>query len=193
MSQKPKRRIFLREYKAISRALSTYEDINLLADHIVKGICRSFGVKGCSILILDDHLKQLFCLASHGISEGYLSKGPLFMDNSQSAFSRGEPVFVEDMRNDPRVQYPEAALREGIVSMLSVPIVSHGSTIGLIRIYNSDAWALHDEDTDAFLVLAEHLGLVIENNGLRNFLEQVKTAMGNLPLRMLDKFFPENT
>ncbi|MFP4036729.1 MAG: GAF domain-containing protein, partial [Desulfobacteraceae bacterium] len=107
-------------------------------------------------------------------------------DENQCSFSRGEPVFVEDMQNDPRVQYPEAAAREGIVSMLSVPIPSHGHMIGMIRIYNSEPWALHQDDVDAFCVLAEHLGLVIENNGLRNFLEKVKMAISDLPLRMLE-------
>ena len=34
-------------------------------------------------------------------------------------------------------------------------------------------------------VMAEHLGLVIENNGLKNFLDGVKSALESLPPRML--------
>jgi len=34
--------------------------------------------------------------------------------------------------------------------------------------------------------LAELLGLVIENNGLRNFFERVRSALESLPLRMLE-------
>jgi hypothetical protein len=33
--------------------------------------------------------------------------------------------------------------------------------------------------------MAEQLGLVIENNGLKNFLEGVKIALESLPQRML--------
>ncbi len=43
---------------------------------------------------------------------------------SKCAICTRKPVFVEDIQIDPRVQYPEAATKEGIVSMLSVPIKS---------------------------------------------------------------------
>jgi len=185
MSQKPVRRIFLREFRAISLAISTYEDFNLLANHIAEGICTSFSVKGCSIMILDERDQQLYRVSSYGISERYLSKGPVFLYSQDAAFVKGEADFIEDLQNDPRIQYPEEAGREGIVSMLSVPIKCRNFVIGLIRIYHSDKWILHDDDLDSFCVLAMHLGLVIENNGLRNFLEGVKVAMESLPPRML--------
>jgi signal transduction protein with GAF and PtsI domain len=186
MTQQPERRIYLREFKAISRAISDYQNLNHLIAFIVEGISRSFQVKGCTIMLLDEREKQLFPVSSYGISDEYLRKGPLVVDEKYSAFVTGEPLFIEDMQSDPRVKYPEEAASEGIVSMLTLPIKSRNTVIGLIRIYNNEPWALHEEDLDSFCVLSEHLGLVIENNGLRNFLDQVKMAMGSLPLRMLE-------
>jgi len=43
----------------------------------------------------------------------------------------------------------------------------------------------HEDDIDFLCVLCGLLGLVIENNGPRNFLDQVKVALGSLPVRML--------
>lgn len=186
MNRKPRRRFFLREFKAISHAISTYEDFNLLANHIAEGTARSFQAKGCSIMLLDDREKQLFLVASYGISDSYLRKGPIFADDKYCAFFTGEPVFVEDMTSDPRIHYPDAAVKEGITCMLSVPIKFRASIIGTIRIYQSEYWAIHEEDIDTLTVLAEHLGLVIENNGLRNFVEEIKMAMESLPVRMLE-------
>jgi transcriptional regulator with GAF, ATPase, and Fis domain len=185
MSQKSVRRIYLREFRAISLAISTYEDFNLLANHIAEGISTSFKVKGCSMMILDERDQQLHRVSSYGISDTYLKKGPVFLYSEDPAFVKGEPVFIENLQNDSRIQYPEQAAQEGIVSMLSVPIKCRESVIGLIRIYHSDKWILDDDDLDSFTVLAMHLGLVIENNGLRNFLEGVKVSMENLPPRML--------
>ena len=71
--------------------------------------------------------------------------------------------------------------------MLSIPIKSRNMVIGLIRIYNSEPWEIHEEDVDAFRVLAKQLGLVIEYHGLKNFLETVNSAMDKLPLRMLPR------
>jgi signal transduction protein with GAF and PtsI domain len=187
MSQKqPARRIYLNEYKAISRAISTYEDFNLLVNHFVEGICTSFHVKGCSIMLYDDRQKQLFRVASFGLSRQYLSKGPIVIEDKHSSFFTGEAVFVQDFKTDPRVQYPEHAAQEGLASMLSVPIKIRKETIGVVRIYNNEPWTLHDEDVDSFCSLGEHLGLLIENNGLKNFLDRVKIAMASLPRRMLE-------
>ena len=94
-------------------------------------------------------------------------------------------MFVENMQDDSRVQYPGAAAKEGIVSMLSIPIKCRKTIIGILRIYHGEPWILHEEDVDSLCVLTELLGLVIENNGLKNFLDQVKVALESLPLRML--------
>ncbi|MDY7030782.1 MAG: GAF domain-containing protein [Thermodesulfobacteriota bacterium] len=186
MNQMPERRIYLREFKTISRALSTYEDFNLLISHFAELICRSFEVKGCSIMLFDERENELFCVSSYGISEEYLNKGPLLVDNKYSAFFTGEPVFIEDMQNDNRVLYPDEATKEGIVSMLTVPIKCRKVIVGLVRIYNNEPWSLHEDDLDSFCVIAEHLGLLIENNGLKNFFDKVKVALESLPPRMLE-------
>ena len=186
MTQKTARRFYLREFKAISHAISTYEDLNVLFNHLAEGTTRSFNAKGCSIMLLDETENQLFHVGHCGISEGYLNKGPVFWDDKHSAVSTGEPVFIEDMQNDPRVQYPEAAAKEGIISMLSIPIRCREAVVGILRIYYSEPRTIDDEDVDSLCVLTEHLGLVIENNGLKNFLDQVKMAIESLPLRMLE-------
>jgi len=47
--------------------------------------------------------------------------------------------FIEDMQNNPLVQYPEAAAREGIVSMLSILIKCRGAVIGILRTYHGES------------------------------------------------------
>ena len=185
MEKESNRKFYLKEFKAIARAISKYEDLNLLVNHLAEGTSRTFKAKGCSIMLYDDTEKQLFPVSSYGISEEYLGKGPIFVDVKHSAFFTGEPVFVEDMHTDPRVQYPKAAAKEGIVSIQSVPIRYREATIGILRIYHSEKMIYNDDDVDALCVLAGLLGLVIENNGLKNFLDKVKIALESLPLRML--------
>ena len=185
MGIKPERRIAIKDFKTICRAIATYEDLDLLFNHFVEVISRAFNVKGCSLLLFDEHEKQLIRVSSFGISKTYLNKGPVFMDDKESAFVKCEPVFVEDMQNDPRVQYPEAAAKEGFVSMLSIPIRSREAVVGVFRMYFDETRTIHEEDVDSLCVLTELLGLVIENNGLKNFLEQVKMALDSLPTRLL--------
>jgi signal transduction protein with GAF and PtsI domain len=165
--------------------MSTYGDLNLLINHLAEGTTKTFDAKGCSIMLFDETENQLFPVSSYGISDDYMLKGPILVDTKSCAFVKGEPVFIEDMKNDSRVQYPEAAEKEGITSMLSIPILFQEVPIGIIRIYHRRIRIYNDEDIDALRILAEHLGLVIEYNGLRNFLDKVHMAFDSLPSRML--------
>jgi signal transduction protein with GAF and PtsI domain len=186
MKQKHERKFYLKHFRSICHAISTYEDLNMLTNHLSEGTCRRFKAKGCSIMLLDERDNQLHPVSSYGISEEYLNKGPIFIDDKHSAISKGEPVFVEDMQNDPRVQYPQAAAKEGIAAMQSIPIKCRNSIIGVIRIYHNEPTIIHDEDIETLCVMSENLGLVIENNGLKNFLEGVLTALESLPPRMIE-------
>ena len=184
MDQKPQKRFHLSHFKAISLAIAQYEDLDILLNHFVEGLCRTFQLKAASILLYDEHESRLVRVASYGMSAAYLSKGPLFLDASDDAFVRGLPVLINDMQSDSRVQYREAARREGIAAMLSFPIKRCHTVAGLIRAYHSAPIVLNEEDVDSISVLSQLLGVVIENNGLNNFLGHVHMALSNLPMRL---------
>jgi signal transduction protein with GAF and PtsI domain len=186
MAGKPDARIQLREFKAISYAISTYEDLSVLHRHLVEGVCSAFRVKACSIKLYDDREKELFRVASCGLSRNYLKNEPIIVQGENMECLNGEVIFYEDIRKDKRVINPEAAEKEGIVSMLSVPIKYGRAVLGVLKMYHDAPWILHEDDLDAFTVFARHLGLRIEYTGLRNFFETVKAAAGSLPLRMLE-------
>ncbi|ABW68283.1 GAF domain-containing protein [Desulfosudis oleivorans] len=185
MIRQVERKFYLKEFKAISRAISNYEDLNLLFTHIVEGLCRTFSLKGCCIMLFDEREKQLFRVASHGLSDAYTGKGPVVMDEKYSAFFTKEPVYIEDMQASPLMHYPEAARQEGIKSMLSVPILYRKNVVGLLRMYTDQVQEYHEEDVDSISTLALQLAVVLEKNGLKNFLDGVKTVLGNIPPRLL--------
>ena len=185
MTPKPERKFYLKQFKASSNAISTYDDFNLLLNHLVEGVCRTFKVKGCSILILDQIEQQLFRVSSHGISDEYLNKGPLFIDDKYCSLGTGKVELIEDIQNDSRIQYPDAAKKEDIVSMMGIPIKYRTSVIGVIRIYHSQVMNFHESDVDSLCVLGNQLGLVIENNGLKNFVDHVNMAFEQLPPRLV--------
>ena len=196
MDKKLEKMIDLKAFKTLIRAISTYEDLPLLFHHLTKIITRFFEFKGCSLMLFDEREKQLFRVSSYGVSQQYMNKGALFADNKcdvirktcsceDCPFMEGETVFIKNVKEDPRIQYPDAALKEGIVSILTVPIKFRGISIGIMRIYNNEQWELHDDDLDSFISIADLLGLLIEYNGLRNFFDTIKTGVDQLPPRLL--------
>jgi GAF domain-containing protein len=184
LSQTQQRKFDLKHFRAITNAIVTYEDFNLLVKHLVEGMCMTFNIKGASIMLLDEIGHQLFRVSSYGISESYQEKGPVCADPKQSPFCTGLPEYVHNLKEDKRVQYPESAAKEGIVSMLSIPVKFRQVVIGVIRIYDDKPIDINEEDVESLCVMAAQLGMVIECNGLMNFVEHVKTSIESLPPRV---------
>ncbi|MBF0451470.1 MAG: GAF domain-containing protein [Candidatus Magnetomorum sp.] len=185
MNEEPVRRINFRAFKVLCREMSTYEDLNTLFNEIVELICRSFEVKACAILLFDERLQELFHVASYGISDTYLEKGPIPIRIEDSALAKGQVVCIEDMSTDKRILYPDAAEQEGFASMICFPISCRKEVIGMIRVYHHEQLRLAEYDLDSFSVLNRLLGLIIEHHGMKNFIEEVKSSFSNLPLRMI--------
>jgi GAF domain-containing protein len=72
------------------------------------------------------------------------------------------PVAIYDVSDDPRIQYPEAATKEGIASILSVPIYVKGEVIVAMRVYTSQKWAFTLEDVNFVQALAQIGGMMID-------------------------------
>jgi len=187
MKQDQKRKFDLKAYRAISSAISTYEDTSILMDHLVEGLCRTFKIKGSSILLYDEREKQLFRVASWGLSDEYLRKGAMFMDEICQEFRQGKVLIFEDIRNDPRVKYAKDAIKEGIDFMMSIPIKYHKNLIGLLKLYDGEKRLFHPEDQESINVLMQQLGLVIVINGMKHFIDEVKSATEKLPLHLLQR------
>jgi phosphoserine phosphatase RsbU/P len=71
--------------------------------------------------------------------------------------------FVRNMTSDPRVQYPQESLREGIVSMLSVGMRYKGKPIGVLRVYTDQEQAFSPLKIDLLKAVAAQAAAAIEN------------------------------
>jgi GAF domain-containing protein len=158
-------------YMALYQAALTISSSLELSDvlqSVVKSITEAMQVKACVLRLLDTRTGQLQLSAVYGLSSGYLAKGPVDVEHSQidSEALSGKNVIIPDVSNDTRFQYVEAAKREGIVSVLCVPLEVRGEAIGVLRVYTDVACDFHEDDTQFLSVLASLAALAIENANL---------------------------
>jgi signal transduction protein with GAF and PtsI domain len=137
-------------------------------ESMLKSISSALNVKGCALFIVDSNKKELQRIASFGLSNEYLNKGPLSTSHSIPD-SLNEPVLVHSFVDDPGVQYPEAAKKEGIASILSVPIYTRIDVVGLMRVYSSQEWEFSSEDITFVQDLAQMAGMLIERSKMKWF------------------------
>ncbi|HLI09720.1 MAG TPA: GAF domain-containing protein [Ktedonobacteraceae bacterium] len=165
-------------YTALYQAaleFSSSLDLHEVLSSIVKSITEAMQVKGCGIRLLDTRSGRLQIVATYGLSRDYIAKGPVELASSpiDSEAMCGTPVIIEDIENDSRFQYKEAAKREGIVSVLCVPLEVRGEAIGVLRVYTSERHIFHEDDIQFLSVLASLAALAISN---ANLYESLKYA-----------------
>ncbi len=146
----------------ISRSLSKSKDPEEIIRMTVESIKSALDIKGCALLLINRRSKELEVAASTGLSSEYLSKGPISALRSIADSLEDGPIAVYDVSDDPRVQYPEAAQKEGIASILSVPIMLGDEAIGAMRAYTAEKWEFTLEDVNFVQALAQIAGILIE-------------------------------
>ena len=123
---------------ALTAEFSGQRDLDDLLDLVARTVVSTLWAKACSIRLLDDTRNELVIKAAVNFSAEYLDKGPILLSRSlidQEVLRTGAPVYIADLRTDPRVLYPTEAAREGIVSALCAPMIYKGLGEGAIRVY----------------------------------------------------------
>ncbi len=163
----------------ITGAVSATKDPEDVVSLIVESVKTALQVKGCALFLTNRKTEELALAGAYGLSEEYLNKGPISSLRSIAESLTEGPVAIYDVADDPRIQYPEEAIKEGIVSIMSVPIVIHNSVIGALRVYTSEHWEFTLEDVNLIQAVAQIAGMAIEmcrlNKGLKTSIEILKT------------------
>lgn len=85
------------------------------------------------------------------------------------AWATGRPVRTDDFRNDPRFRespYLPIAQGDGIVSCMTVPIVSSGTVVGVIYANKFTLRPFTDGEQVGLVTLADHAAVAVEKAGL---------------------------
>jgi signal transduction protein with GAF and PtsI domain len=125
----------------ITKSISTIRDPEEIVLVTVEGVKHALKVKGCALFLFSPGKEELELAGSFGLSKEYLNKGPVSALKSMAESLQDlQPIAIYDVTDDPRIQYPEAAKKEGIASILSVPIIIGNNLLGSMRVYTATPW-----------------------------------------------------
>lgn len=161
--RKGKREINYHALENITSVISRAPDMAQVTKDTVKALTEMLGLKGAAVMLLDRRSQELRLAASHGLSAFYLNKGPIEASKSIAASLTDGPVAIYNVRDDPRLQYPEEANREGIESLVSLPMILRGRPLGVLRVYTAEPWEFSMQDLTFLQAIATILALVLDN------------------------------
>ncbi|MBI4419040.1 MAG: SpoIIE family protein phosphatase [Ignavibacteriales bacterium] len=106
-------------------------------------------------------------------------------------------LMIDEVGVDRRTRHLKG-LGLPIASLLSIPLVSHGSLIGVLHATKDIAYGFDQDDSDVLTTLADHVTIAIDNARLieqsleRERLKQELMVARDMQKRLLPQRFPEN-
>jgi signal transduction histidine kinase len=149
---------------SVSRTINS--TLNL--DEALQAITREASVlmraRMCSLMMLDESGEWLDLRASYGAGEAYIHKPRLAVSDSLLGVvaRRKKPMQVTNVQASTRYQHVEVARREGLVSLLSVPLLFAGQAIGTLSVYTGRPYNFSNEEIRILSALAELSAIAIE-------------------------------
>jgi bifunctional protein TilS/HprT len=153
-------------YKAVRQAITAACSSVPLKDKlfsIVRAVSRCFET-GASIVLLDSTRTHLIHAASWKLPPYYVRKGLLEVQKSLNELAGDVPLFIEDATHDTRMQYPELALKAGIISILAMPVSTEGKTLGSLRVYFKSDYSVTHQDESFVKSMTGLVALILSRN-----------------------------
>ncbi len=154
---------YLRVFEDISKAVSSTLNVKEVLDLIVRKIPKVMNLKAATIRLFDHTGEKLRLAAAYGLSEKYLSRGPIDTEENVKNALNAEPVAINDVTSDGRIKYQKEAAEEGIKSILTLPVMARGKVLGILRLLSGEKREFSQQEIDFAASLAELSGMAIEN------------------------------
>ncbi|PIW66059.1 MAG: histidine kinase [Candidatus Omnitrophica bacterium CG12_big_fil_rev_8_21_14_0_65_43_15] len=152
----------------ISKAIASdlyLEDILRL---IVSVTAEVMGSNICSLILVDEAKQELVIRATQSISEEYNKKKPLKIGEgiAGKAIEQNRPIVVKDVTKEAEYKHKDIAKKEGLKSLLCVPLVVKNKVIGAINCYTNKAHNFSDTEINILTSIASQAAVAIENTEL---------------------------
>jgi signal transduction protein with GAF and PtsI domain len=172
MTVKTKRSMAIpKELEVLGKVSSTIAS-DMFLDDILKIIvamtAELMGSKICSLMLLNEKGDELKLIATQSLSREYLSKPNVKVGQSISgrAVSERKPITILDVNNDPAYNFPLIAKKEGLVSMLAVPLMVNNKVIGVLNSYTSEIHEFSESEIRLVSAVANQAAVAIYNKQL---------------------------
>jgi len=164
-------------FRDLAANINSSLDIKKILSNLTEGTCKALDMKGAAIRLLDHDSGDLRLVASWGLSDAFLQKGPVSSTKSAVEALKGKTLVIKDATTDTRIQYKKEMEKEGIGSMIVAPIKSRKEIIGVLRLY-SDMKREFPEDIITLVQALAHQGaLAIENASMYLKLQEDKESL----------------
>ncbi len=163
----------------ISKVAASGRYLDEMLALIVNMLGETMPARVCSIMLVDQRKNELVLKAAKCSSDEYWQKPNLKIGKSliSRVVKEGQALMVKDVTKEADYLYPELAKKEGIRSLVSVPMIAKGKVIGLVNVYSDEGRVFSDDDMRVLTTVSEQAALAIENTNLAVEIQEREAAL----------------
>ena len=141
-------------------------DLQDVLERLVQAAAAAMNVSAASIGLLDSTGTRVAVAAAFGLSDAYLHKGPILLDDNPihaQVLSSGRPAIIQGEADRAKLQYPDAMDTENIRSILYVRLQAKNRVLGVVRAYSRTPDRFAEDDARFLSAIAAQGAIAIEN------------------------------
>ncbi len=163
----------------VSQTITSQKYLDEILNLIVVVTAEMLNSKICSIMLLDPKGVELSIKATQSLSDEYKKKPNLRVDASLmgEVVKTCRAIAIEDVRREKRYFYREMAIKEGLTSMLAVPMVVKDRVVGVISVYTKEPHVFTVDEMGVFQMVANQAAVAVENTKLMEESLKAKEAL----------------
>lgn len=149
---------------SVSQTINSTLNLDDALSVITREAHQLMDAKMASLLLLDEKHEWLELRASHGAGQAYFNKPRLSIAESLvgNVVRRRRAIQDENVQTSGRYQNVQMARQEGLVALLSVPLLFGGEALGVLNVYTAKPHIFSNEEVRILTALAELSGIAIE-------------------------------
>jgi len=150
---------------SISTEISSTLQLEEVLQRVVAHACRLMEARVASILLIDKEAETLRPAATYGASVDYLTLPAREVADSLTGagIKTGMPFYIPDVRAETRYRVADLARREGLCTLLAVPLRTKTDVIGVLNVYTGEPRCFEESDLRLLTLLAVQSAIAIEN------------------------------
>jgi signal transduction protein with GAF and PtsI domain len=163
----------------VGQLISSGKYVEEMLQLIVRMIAEMMQARVCSIMLVDSQKNELVLKAAKCSSEEYWQRPNLKIGKSliSRVVKERSPLMVRDVTKEAGYLYPELATKEGVRSLVSVPMIFKDHVIGVINVYSAEERTFSGEDLRVLSTVADQAALAFENTKLSVAVQESQEAL----------------
>lgn len=163
----------------VSQSITSEHYLDEILSLIVVVTAEMLNSKICSIMLLDDKGSEFVIKATQSLSAEYKLKPNVKVESSLigEVLKTRKPLIVFDVCKEQKYFYRDLAVKEGLTSMIAVPMIVKEKAIGIINVYTKNPHSFTQEEVNVLQMVANQAAVAVENTKLMEEALKAKDAL----------------